>query len=806
MNQICTQILMLLLVAQSSFAQVFWSEDFSDVQLPAGWLTEDANPNSEVIWEICTTPGACRPADIVNESRFISSTANNNYAILNSEAGGSDFQGNHISRLTTPAINCTGKQSVFLEFESLILSTNNNPAETAILKVWAGGDTMVLKPYPRLFRDNSNEISKNPEVLNFDISTVAANQAEVYIQWQWTSKNEFFWCLDDVKLNETDIIRPVRAVWFERFNNGGEGWTMTTNMPDADWIWDSFGDISNSAAYPPTTDPIQSASAHDGVMLFPADYYTFMGVPASEPYPQYIAELISPIIDLSETANPITLQFTQLVSGLNPSAGGPVNEQGEIMRTSFQVSLDGGITWEPPQDANETLGLQILRYNTQRFPIDGLEGQSNVRLKFTFAGDVFFWALDDISLEERASYDIKINPSFYAIMPNAITPLSQVASEVFMAEVENVGLALATGATLNLRITQQDSEESLFDSDIFFDEIEPGEIPENTIFLEDLDPMSIMETGIYTGVYTLNMDSIDAIPNDNMVNWSFEISDSTFAKENGRTGNRTPQNEVAYTYGNFYYVPNGEGYNATSMSFGIYNTEQLENRTVNIYLYKWIEDLNNDGFIQSNEREGPIGFNSYTFNGLEGRDLINIPLSVDGEAVPLEDSTAYILTVEYNPMDNQAMLFNISDEYNYLATATVGSAINQARYASVVDVGNTGTFNTAGLGFNKIPQIRMHIQPIHASYEIIKHPNFEVILSPNPSSGIFNVEIESKENIEDLQILIRETSGKIVNSKKIKDFQQKELTFDARKWPAGLYLLEFLSPKASITKKLIIQN
>jgi hypothetical protein len=809
MNQICTYILVLFFAAHTTTAQVFWSEDFSGDTLPENWITEDANPGtSNVIWEICSTPGNCTPANLVN-SPFQSETVANGYAIVDSDAAGPISPGNHVSRLTTPAIDCSNQDQVFLEFQSFILTASLNAAENAIIRVWTDTDTLILKPYPQLFQNDSNEDSKNPEILNFNISDIAANQATVHIQWEWTGNYEYFWCIDDVRLSSVDMITPPRTVWFERFHNGGEGWEVYPDTLEAKWAWDPFGDLSNSVLYY-TSDPIRSASAHDGVMMFNADYYTFMGEQSEGPYPHYQSELWSPVIDLSTVTSPVALHFTQLVNKLNEAPNAPTNNDGQKLFSSFQYSIDGGETWSDPIDANPTLGVQEMYYSTETFPLEGLEGQANVRLKFTFAGDLFFWVLDDIALVERAQYDLTLNSEFYAIMPNAITPISQVSEEIFAASIRNPGLSAAEGSQLNLSIEEEESGLIIYQESEALGTLEPGFSANNIVLETRLDPMPIQNTGTYKGTYSVSLDSTDAIPDNNEIPWFFEISDTTFAKETGYTSNASAsissEIDYSFTYGNVYYVPNGSDYQATSISFGIWNTMELEGRTVNAYIYKLIGDLNDDLFIQENERIGPIGFYSYAFEGTEGRSLITVPVNPDFEPIPLEDSASYITVIEYTTTDTQQIYFNTSDEYNYELTWLASDSVGARRYISVVDVGNSGTFNPAGFGFNVVPQVRLNIQLILDDTEQDIFETAKITIGPNPTKDVLNLWFDLGEKVEELQVLIRDSSGKIVNSKKFSDIQQKELTFDARKWPSGLYLLELQSGTSLYNKKFIIQN
>ncbi|MBK8967648.1 MAG: T9SS type A sorting domain-containing protein [Saprospiraceae bacterium] len=204
MKQLLTKSLLLLaflLCGVATQAQnIFWSEDFTN-GIPTGWTNVDASGQG-VIWEWCanTDPG-CAPV-FTGEEAFKATTAETGFVHLNSDAPG-QLANNHISRLTTTPIDCSGKSAVFIEFQSHI-GTFVAPLETdAIIRVSTNGTTWTeFQPFPGLIE--ANYFSPNPYYSILDISSVAANQATVYIQWQWTANWEYMWDLDDIVLYDAN--------------------------------------------------------------------------------------------------------------------------------------------------------------------------------------------------------------------------------------------------------------------------------------------------------------------------------------------------------------------------------------------------------------------------------------------------------------------------------------------------------------------------------------------------------------------------------------------------------------------------
>lgn len=119
----------------------FWSENFTN-GFPQNWTTADAS-NQDVLWTWCPNPalGIDEPGcssvfdDALNgQVPFKSTTANTGSMLVDSDEPG-DLPANHISQLTTSPINCTGKDIVYITFQTHIGVYTENADENAILRV-----------------------------------------------------------------------------------------------------------------------------------------------------------------------------------------------------------------------------------------------------------------------------------------------------------------------------------------------------------------------------------------------------------------------------------------------------------------------------------------------------------------------------------------------------------------------------------------------------------------------------------------------------------------------------------------------
>lgn len=814
-------------------AQVFWQESFSN-GIPDTWTNVDISPEgSPVIWDYCNT-AKCPPNGLsIPLPPFQSASAGDGYVFLNSEAGGALAQG-HISVLSSAPINCINQNQVFIQFQTLIATNQKNAAQHARLLVLAGGDESVFYPFPALKENDAIRIAphtmitgkNDPFVVTFDISAIAANQPNVVLRWEWEGDQEYVWCLDDVLLSTQNPAEPENAVWFEAFSGGLGNWqSISLSTPAGQWDGVPGGNVSN--AYGISISPaayafIHSKSSSDGAAVFNADFYNTNGeIPSQQTvFYTYMTELRSPIIDLSSVSNPIAVQFDQLV-WIGPD--GPIfDPENPNFISSFAYSTDGGASWSDWIDVNPflspvtapTVAIFFPLSNTVYIPIPGNVTSSQFQMKFKWESNLYFWVLDDIAILERTGVDLKINRNFYATLPNAITPMSQLEGTYFLADLTNCGAQNAEEVELQIRINKTDEAIPVFEDALSIGSAAVDELIENSLLENPLVPEMINTSGTYIGRYSVLSDVADSRPADNTLDWEFQISDSLFSKEFGFTRDIAPATSAhAYSIGNCYYLPNGTGWYAKQVSFGIGNAHQIAgfiNNSAGIFLYKWEADFNQDNI--ANEGEYflvPNAFNEYRFDGTEGFDLITVPISFEEVGVPLEDDGVYLLVLRFEttPGPGKRFLTLVSDTLDYEATWYVNDSLLQnPRFTGVLDVGNTGDFSTIGYGLNIAHQIRLHIgqSPILATPQNPTASMGKIKVWPNPGASEMHLKIALKEPLHQPLLKISDMSGRIVMLQKLSPIQEKELTFDTRFWPPGTYMLQLSEGNKSWSSKFII--
>lgn len=187
----------------------FWSENFTN-GFPSGWTTTDGS-GQNVLWTWCPDPAlgngnpGCAPLfdDALNgQVAFNSTTASTGSMVIDSDEAG-NLSANHVSRLTTSGINCTGKDQIFITFQTHIGVYTEGAEANAILRVSTDGTTWTnYTIFPGL--TTTERWSANPEIPIIDISATAANQANVLLQWQWTGNWEYMWSLDDIEIYDVN--------------------------------------------------------------------------------------------------------------------------------------------------------------------------------------------------------------------------------------------------------------------------------------------------------------------------------------------------------------------------------------------------------------------------------------------------------------------------------------------------------------------------------------------------------------------------------------------------------------------------
>ena len=283
MKQTFTKLLcatLLLTAAMASAQTPFWTEDFTN-GIPAGWANTDES-GQNVLWTWCANPAlgdaspGCPEAwdDALNEQvPFQATTASTGFAVLDSDDGG-ELPNDHVSQLTTTAINCTGKSSVYVRFDTHLGTYQHSGDELAILRV--STDNTNWTSY-QIFTgiDGSSVATRwtaNPLQPVVDISASAANAATVYIQWQWTGNYDYHWSIDDIGVYSENPIPRFNLAITDFFYPASSFATPVSQI--ATDTFGFFAYISNKGGRPATNVVLTATVQDENLNVLFADSIT----------------------------------------------------------------------------------------------------------------------------------------------------------------------------------------------------------------------------------------------------------------------------------------------------------------------------------------------------------------------------------------------------------------------------------------------------------------------------------------------------------------------------------------------------
>ncbi len=624
-----------------------------------------------------------------------------------------------------------------------------------------------------------------------------------------------------------NIAHAQDVIWGDQpgqgdFDGGLNDWTLEAQSDTTLWLWTLEGDVSAGAFAAPGT-AIDSPTAANGSMMVNGDFLISGGdqnnIP--NPTPTIVTHLISPVIDISASnQTALSVKFSQLIRRFVVPAG--------TFYSAFSVSTDGGSTWSDPIDCNSTLEAAtannpIPALNSTEsvgIPFDLTQNQTSMQIRFTYSGDFYFWVLDDIQIVSLEANNMQVN-NFIAIAPNWVTPVSQVHPFGFLADVENVGSAAQTNVELTAKIFDPSGAE-IYSETKNYGTIDADSLAQNDAMIGEFTPPAV--SGEYTGTYSISADSMDFDESNNGQEFSFVIGDTTFQKEDGIAFTTRPADGSpnwaggvphSWAYGNYFYVPNGAGWEAAHVSFGMGlgdgdNPAAITGESVVIWLYEW-DDMNDDGDSQMEERTA-VGFQSYEIVGTEVEgEFLRLPLENFTDAsmpIALKDDTDYLVAVTFaSPGDDVNLEIGMSGALDYGGMVIRADSVGAPRYAGMLSVGDDGIYNSVGFGYDFVPAVRLHItEEVLISTQNLLSSENKIEIYPNPIDELMNVNFQFTEQMENVKFKLLDVQGKTLAERSLNNTTEGSETFNVDHLSAGTYILQVITNDGIRSIKALIQR
>ena len=318
------------------------------------------------------------------------------------------------------------------------------------------------------------------------------------------------------------------------FAGGPNAWTVNgvfcgqgVNGANARWTHSTTG--VSRGGFASSDRRIQSPSFSNGVMIFDSDFLDNGGSQNNTnggtcPF-LHRGELVSPSIDLTNHSQ-VVLRFNQYFRWYL----GPGGDE-DVPPSFVEVSGDGGNNWTAFSINAD------LPYDTYTDPDDVVllnisavaANRSNVRIKFVFDGDAYFWMIDDVwLLGELPPNDLSMNIASSPLTALYIPQAYQGAEEwPFSASISNKGTVAISDAFLKVSILNAAGQVQWTDS-MALSPIQVG--VEDRVQVTDFSyrPQGL-RPGRHTVEYLLYQPGIaDATPNNNKQLIDFFITDNTF--------------------------------------------------------------------------------------------------------------------------------------------------------------------------------------------------------------------------------------------------------------------------------------
>ena len=598
------------------------------------------------------------------------------------------------------------------------------------------------------------------------------------------------------------------------FTGGLNDWTTTSDAPCDTldlWQWAPNGSTLESTVANAFGDATsQAPTGCTGAMMFTSDGFDQTGTCGATQF----GTLVSPVLDLSTLVPAGTAGISVLF----------FQTTRQFQSDYFIEYTNDGTTWFTiPINTEFVVNSTTFQTFKRVFLPDADLTSTNFQFRFRYDANYYYWIIDDVQLIETEANNLQAD-NFFSIAPNFLTPKTQTDSIRFLIDVSNVGATEQTGVNLNVNVTNSANTE-VFNENLEYGVIPANFVDENRILPEHYLPPATEDT--YTAVYSVSADAADFDDSNNAQQFSFTVTDSIFAKEDGVSGlfGATPNGAtgVDWTIATTYFVRNGEDsvdpnikYECTSVLVGLDNLIDNVGGFVSIYLYEW-EDVNNDGIAQVDERNGTAGGNivgNFTYLIEAGTDdatdlLISLENFNDPDVpLQLKENTTYVLAAGLSSAGNSLIEITGTNDFNggYNATGFLTDSISFERIHGLGDItSGDGGLNTDLDGFNFSPRLRMHVNPY---FEVSTNNPLDeantVKIYPNPATEVVNMDLDLVENLNNAVVRIVDLNARNVMEATYENLSSQTLTYSVANLSAGTYFLKIQSDKGYITKKFTI--
>ena len=773
---------LLLLVASMGYSQ---GENFSlIVQSPASIAgTYDMSSTSEF--------GALDCASEIAGELALGNAGTDTEACANARQLGLDVDGK-IAFVDRGSCNFIEKADVAEDFGAIAIIICNNTANDTLIALGASDDEIAALnvTIPAFFMRMSDCTTIKAEIDN-GVTVV-------------TERLDFGF----VDANADDEV-----LFTESFTGGLNGWTAEglfcgngASAGNALWEWRDQGDLGRGL-FSSTSFELISTTPCDGFIVFDSDFLDSGGTAqGSGTCPAFQEGVItSPVYDLTTTTagDLIGIKFTQ---GIRPFDS----------ETFLEWTTDGGTTWEQLQ-INTNLEANQTSFGIQRFPLVGVDGADQLQVRFRFARDYYFWAIDDIQIINFTGINAKIENAFYTPL-NFAVPITHADADTFLfaTDVINNG-AEPINVRFKVVISDNNSGAIVHADSVDFNNIAAQDTAFIAIQNGPNDPRLYVPNELEVGVYRMEyditvLDEEETNLTDNSETFFFAITEGTFAKGAGTsaTAFRYAGAEDQWGIGAFFPTANGVGkFEALTIQFSAFNPEggSMENFLAEVALLK-LKDDGGGFFPQGFENENNSYLNhpnidvifagTHVFTDTSAVEFVSIDLTNEG-IDKLDPGSRYLVMVFFDDnttsdagIPNKDLTLVADDDTEMSGVYIYLPDRNPSWYTGFAD------FTPPA------PLITLDIS-LTSPVDDVPLPDESLRVYPNPADAFVTAEL-SFDKPTDVSLIVASIDGKIISIDNLNNVGSGAYPVNVSGLPNGTYMLRVATKLGTKTLPIIVQH
>ncbi len=597
------------------------------------------------------------------------------------------------------------------------------------------------------------------------------------------------------------------------FNGGLNDWTteglsskVADSSANAIWTWTDDSTASKGSFWQYAPYPIESPTASNGAAVFDSDFLDNGGDYATNPVlgdglapSPHAGVLTSPSMDCSGEPR-VAVLFYQSYRNFST-------------KTTVEASNDGGNTWTSYAiKHNDELKTYFVTGGDSWRWVDisaTAANQADVRIRFKFDGDYYYWIIDDVALIKAPTNDLAITDYFYAAGSYQQPSMTDVSCDTmgFSCHIANIAKVDQDSVTAYVRVLDED------DNVIHVDSVELGMVRDTVT--NDLVEFPVKWSpgnteGRYRMIYSLSNDGDDFYPLDNADGRAYEITSNQFAK-GSRARNyfypaTAPTSYLAEgcIYNTCDFVHDGLEVAIDSLGFSVADRGRgsLVGAKVTIWVKKVLGDIKPPKNLLGpgmTEFDGPDGWetegvNTFTFTsddqGRETQWITEfIDITDDPVDVVLDPNSTYLSLVVTSAVDESLGLgIGSTGDMNYSGGKGVILQDGEAY----------DTWND----FTGAPQIVWKLKFLVNSKQPVLNDNaLQIIQNPVSDELRFNMEFANPTKVS---YAIGTMTGSIIEMGQWEGVQNETQSLDVSKLANGSYLLRIQTENGIATRKFVV--